>query len=182
MRGGWRKTMGLMETGAWRVCWRWEHVCRAEKIEWCCKRTAEVQVISEDLIWVERIPGQSEKIHFCNTFDDNNRSVSFGFVEKGNPVFNLLDWAGLQARVWSSNHVTGNTTGIWVTPRLWLLTICKRRNIHDHTYKSHNNRLIIHRLYGERNMLSQNMASWWLPPQYNGISRKHLYLVQRLNK
>ena len=22
-------------------------------------------------------------IHFCNTFDDNNRSVSFGFVEKG---------------------------------------------------------------------------------------------------
>ena len=20
-------------------CWRWEHVCRAEKIEWCCRQT-----------------------------------------------------------------------------------------------------------------------------------------------
>ena len=29
--------------------------------QWCCKRTAEVQVISEDLIRVERIPGLSEK-------------------------------------------------------------------------------------------------------------------------
>ena len=47
MHGGWQKTMGLMETGAWRVCLRWEHVCRGEKIEWCCKRTGEVQVISE---------------------------------------------------------------------------------------------------------------------------------------
>ena len=31
--------MGLMETGAWKV---WEHVCQAEKIEWCCKWTGKV--------------------------------------------------------------------------------------------------------------------------------------------
>ena len=28
----------------------WERTCQAEKIEWCCKRTGEVQAISEDLI------------------------------------------------------------------------------------------------------------------------------------
>ena len=50
-----------METGAWRVWWQWERVCQAENIEWCCKRTGEVQMISENLIWVERIPGLWEK-------------------------------------------------------------------------------------------------------------------------
>ena len=30
-------------------------------------------------------------IHFCNTFDDNNRSVSFGFVEKGYRYRDLND-------------------------------------------------------------------------------------------
>ena len=29
-------------------------------------------------------------IHFCNTFDGINRSVSFGFVEKGNPHMTAL--------------------------------------------------------------------------------------------
>ena len=47
--------------GDWRVCRRWEHVYRAEKIEWCCKQTGEVQVISEDLILAGRILGLSEK-------------------------------------------------------------------------------------------------------------------------
>ena len=48
-----------METGAWRVWRQWERVCQAEKIEWCCKRTGEVQVISEDQLWAERISGLS---------------------------------------------------------------------------------------------------------------------------
>jgi len=33
----------------------------AEKIEWCCKQTGEVQVISEELIRAGRILGLSEK-------------------------------------------------------------------------------------------------------------------------
>ena len=50
-----------MENGAWRVWWRWERVCQAEKVEWRCKRTGEVQVISEDQLWAERISGLLEQ-------------------------------------------------------------------------------------------------------------------------
>ena len=36
--------------GDWRLesLVTWERVCQAEKIEWCCKRTGDAQVISED--------------------------------------------------------------------------------------------------------------------------------------
>ena len=49
---------GRLAPGDW---WRRERVCQAEKIEWFCKWTGEVQMILEYLLWAERISGLSEK-------------------------------------------------------------------------------------------------------------------------
>jgi len=64
-------------------------------------------------------------IHFCNTFDDNNRSVSFGFVRfrgKGLPRIGaslalLLDVAGRCACVRARSAANERRTllgGAWV--------------------------------------------------------------------
>jgi len=106
--------LSWVETGAWRVCWRWEYVCRGQKIEWCCKRTGEVQVISEDLIWFERIPGLSENSQhlWMSTFVANNIDVSRGFVS-GN--WNLFFFLALIFSIIYENLPIRKSTIPWLT-------------------------------------------------------------------